>query len=356
MIIDHPVFKNLKSLGLYILIWILTMGIHFYILFGFYEQSMRVAVIDSLVFNTLFAFFGLSLWFTIGYSKPNKTNLFNLIFHHLTSLTIIVLIWISVGSYISQLFINNSEYQSLIVESIPWRVISAVFLYSIIALIYYLVMYYHDLQEKYKNEIQLNETIIESELNLLKSQINPHFLFNSLNSISSLTVSDGEKAREMIIKLSDFLRHTVSKDNNRFTVLGKEIENVKRYLEIEKVRFGKKLQFEFNLEGGCNEVFIPVMILQPLYENAVKHGVYESTDIVTIVSDCKMKEDHMWITILNNYDNEATQRKGAGIGLKNIKDRLKLIYKNDKLIKTTKSETEFKVELFIPYRSKNEEI
>ena len=356
MIIEHPVFKSTKSFGIYALIWILTMGIHFYILFGFYGESIEVAITDSLVFNTLFAVFGLSLWFTIGYSKPNKTNFFNLVFHHLTSLTIIVLMWISAGSYISQLFIESEEYQLFLIESIPWRVISAVFLYSIIALIYYLVMYYHDLQEKYQNEIQLNETIIESELNLLKSQINPHFLFNSLNSISSLTISDGEKAREMIIKLSDFLRHTVSKDNNRFTTLGKEIENVKRYLEIEKIRFGKKLQFEFNLEGECNEVAIPVMILQPLYENAVKHGVYESTSTVSIKTNCQMREDHLQISIVNNYDSDAAARKGAGIGLKNINDRLKLIYKNDKLIKTTKSESDFKVELFIPYRSKHEEI
>ncbi len=353
---EHPVFKTAKSFGIYVLIWILTMGIHFYILFGFYEQTMVVAITDSLVFNILFAFFGLSLWFTIGYTKPDKIHLFNQVFSHLTSLTIIVLIWISAGSYIAKLFIQSEEYQLLLTESIPWRVISAVFLYSIIALIYYLIMYYHDLQVKYKNEIQLNETIIESELNLLKSQINPHFLFNSLNSISSLTVSDGEKAREMIVKLSDFLRHTVSKDNNRFTVLGKEIENVKRYLEIEKIRFGEKLQFEFNLEGECNEVFIPVMILQPLYENAVKHGVYESTSTVLIRTNCKMKEDHLQITIINNYDSDAAARKGAGIGLKNIGDRLKLLYKNDKLLKTIKSESEFKVELFIPYRSKNEEI
>ena len=355
MIVDHPVFKSTKSFGIYAILWILTMGIHFYIMFGFYGQSITIAITDSLVFNLLYALFGLSLWFAVGFSKPNKTNLFNVIFNHITSLTIIILIWISLGSYIAKSIIANNDYQYFLIDTIPWRIISAVFLYSIIVLIYYLIMYYRDLQDRYQNELELKETIVEGELNLLKSQINPHFLFNSLNSISSLTISDGEKAREMIVKLSDFLRYTVSKDDLRFSDLGKEIENVIRYLEIEKVRFGEKVQFEFKLSGECQEKMIPVMILQPLYENAVKHGVYESIEPVFIRTECIMQKDHLHIIIKNNFDGDSS-KKGAGIGLKNIRDRLKLIYKHDQLLKTTKTEHEFIVELFIPYKVRNEKI
>ncbi len=332
------------------------MGIHFFILYSFYNQSIEVAITDALVFNFLFGFFGLSLWFAVSFTKPNDSNLFSLIFNHFSSLTIILLIWISLGSYIARTILPEPGYQSFLKESVLWRIISAVFYYSIIVLIYYLVMYYRDLQARYKNEIQLKETVVESELNLLKSQINPHFLFNSLNSISSLTVVNGEKAREMIIKLSDFLRYTVSKDNLRFSKFGKEIENVIRYLEIEKVRFGDKLQFDFQFDKDCEHQLIPIMILQPLYENAVKHGVYESTETVFIHTICKMQEDHFLITIDNNFEEDAVQRKGAGIGLKNIKDRLKLIYKHDQLLKTHKGENNFKVELFIPYKIKNETI
>ena len=350
MITDHPVFKSTRFLGLYIMFWILAMGIHFFILYSFYDQSIEVAITDSLVFNALFAFFGFSLWFAVSFTKPTDSNLFNIAFNHLTSLTIIILIWISLGSYIARSIIQDAEYGYFFSESVPWRIISALFLYSIIVLIYYLVIYYRDLQERYENEIQLKETIVESELNLLKSQINPHFLFNSLNSISSLTVANGEKAREMIIKLSDFLRYTISKDNVRFSDLGKEIENVIRYLEIEKIRFGNKLQFGFEIEEKCRKQLIPIMILQPLYENAVKHGVYESTKTIFIKTICCMKEDHLLISITNNFeDNAALSRKGTGIGLKNIRDRLKLIYKHDQLLKTSKKKEEFNVELYIPF-------
>ncbi len=356
MIIDHPVFKSIRSFILYVMIWVLIMGIHFFFLFGFYNQSIEVALTDTLVFNTLFAFFGLSLWFAVSFSKPTSSNLYSVIFNHITSVTIINIIWISLGSYIARSLVSEVEYQSLLKQSVPWRVISAVFFYSINALIYYLIIYYRDLQARHKNEIQLKETIVEGELNLLKSQINPHFLFNSLNSISSLTVVNGEKARDMIIKLSDFLRYTVSKDNLRFSEFGKEIENITRYLEIEKVRFGDKLQFDFKFSMDCEKQMIPIMILQPLYENAVKHGVYESAETVHITTECKMQEDHFLITITNNFDGDAIQRKGAGIGLKNIKDRLRLIYKHDQLLKTYKIDNFFKVELFIPYKIKNENI
>lgn len=338
------------------MIWVFIMGIHFFFLFRFYNQSLEVAITDTLVFNLLFAFFGLSLWFAVSFTKPNDSNLFSVIFNHFTSIAIIILIWISLGSYIATSIVPEIEYQSLLKLSVPWRVISGVFFYSINALIYYLIMYYRDLQARHKNEIQLKETIVESELNLLKSQINPHFLFNSLNSISSLTVVNGEKARDMIIKLSDFLRYTVSKDDLRFSEFGKEIENVIRYLEIEKVRFGDKLKFDFKFDKDCENQLIPIMILQPLYENAVKHGVYESAETVFITTECKAQEDHFLITIDNNFEGDAIQRKGAGIGLKNIKDRLKLIYKHDQLLKTHKKDNHFKVELFIPYKIKNENI
>lgn len=332
------------------------MGIHFFILFSFYDQTVAVAITDTLVFNLLFALFGLSLWFAASFTKPNSSNFFNVIFNHISSLTIIVLIWISLGSYISRSILPEPEYQSFLKESIPWRIITAVFFYSIIILIYYLVIYYRDLQARYLSEIHLKETVVESELNLLKSQINPHFLFNSLNSISSLTVVNGEKAREMIVKLSDFLRYTVSKDELKFSEFGKEIENVIRYLDIERIRFGEKLKFDFKFDKDCEQQLIPIMILQPLYENAVKHGVYESTETILIHTTCKMKEDHFLITINNNFEDDAIQRKGAGIGLQNIKDRLKLIYKHDQLLKTEKSKNNFKVELFIPYKIKNETI
>ena len=239
-----------------------------------------------------------------------------------------------------------------LVISIPNKVISGIIFYIVIALIYYLFIYYIKIQEKVNVESRLREVLKETELNMLKSQINPHFLFNSLNSISSLTITNPEKAREMVIKLSDFLRYSVSHNATSFTTLETEMANIQRYLEIEKVRFGEKLLFSFNLQGTCHNHQIPVMLLQPLFENAIKHGVYESTEQVSIVMDCEYKEGYLEIKIVNDFDPDAHPRKGTGIGLNNIRERLRLLYKNDKLLRTKVDGTRFFVFLSLPNTEK----
>ena len=194
----------------------------------------------------------------------------------------------------------------------------------------------------------MQELLKEAELNFLKAQINPHFLFNSLNSVSALTLSEPAKAQDMIIKLSDFLRYVISQNENKLSPLSKELENIQRYLEIEKIRFGDKLSFIFNVDEASMGFLIPVLILQPLYENAIKHGVYESIDPITIRTDVQLEENYLLITINNNYELEPVQFKGAGIGIKNIKERLNLMYHNPGLLIVKKTESNFEVQLTIP--------
>jgi len=344
----HPIVENKKAVLLYTLIWTLLIAIHFLVLYWVYDIIPLHAWMDSIIFNVLFAILSLSLWYVARYNSPSRSSILSLLINHLASLVLISVIWVALGSYLLNLIIVSTSYYEFLENTIPWRIISAVFFYFIISLIYYLLLYYNDLQERRSKELKLIDMVSESELNLLKSQINPHFLFNSLNSISSLTVSDASKAQEMIIKLADFLRYTVSKDDKRFTLLKNEMENIHRYLDIEKVRFGDKLLFEFTVDTNCQDVYIPIMILQPLYENALKHGVYESLEPIVIRTECKFQTDHVFIRIFNNYDPNSVVKKGAGIGLKNISDRLRLIYKHSDLIKIIKTETEFEVQLFIP--------
>jgi len=239
-------------------------------------------------------------------------------------------------------------YKDLLIISIPNKIVSGSIFYVVLALIYYLYVYYINLQERIKVESRLREVLKETELNMLKSQINPHFLFNSLNSVSSLTITNPEKARDMVIMLSDFLRYSVSTNNTSFTTLEKEMANIQRYLEIEKVRFGDKLVFAFKLEGTCKDHEIPVMLLQPLFENAIKHGVYESTEKVEIEMDCEYKEGFLEIRIVNDFDPHAHGRKGSGLGLKNIRERMRLLYHDSNLLKTAIVKNRFEVRLSIP--------
>lgn len=344
----HPVFQNRRTSMVYMLAWIVATAIHVLVLYSFYLDNFNLALTDGVIFNGIFAMLGLSLWYIVGYGKTSQKNLINSIINQITSWIVVLFVWIGLALLVVNVFSENREYIVFVNSSIPWRVISGTFYYFILVLIYYLIIYYRNLNEKHLNEEKLRGMIRETELKLLKSQINPHFLFNSLNSISSLTISDPKRAREMIIKLSDYLRYTVSADKDKLLPLEKEIENAKRYLEIEKVRFGEKLQFRFEIDPQCNQQMIPSMILQPLYENTIKHGVYESSEPIKVQTSCTKHGNHLGIVIRNNFDPEALPKKGTGTGLGNIRERLGLIYGNRELLKTEKKKTAFIVQLMIP--------
>ena len=145
--------------------------------------------------------------------------------------------------------------------------------------------------------------------------------------------------------LSNNAVQTVNFKKNK---LNEEINNAKLYLDIEKIRFDDKFEFVEKIDPKCKDLEVPSMILQPLFENAIKHGVYESLDKVTIKLSCGTEKGYFKIIVENNFDSEAIPRKGEGIGLKNIQNRLKLIYNQDNLLTSEKVNGIFKVNIFIP--------
>lgn len=347
---NHPFFDNRKLIFIYFAIWIVIATVHIFILQNIYQMRFESAIADSLVFNIMFSFFCIPLWYIVSFTKPGKYALLNQLINHVTSASIILIIWISAGNAIMRAVINDAAYDVYLEGSITWHVISGLFFYSIMVLIYYIIIYYNDMKERSIRESRLNDVVKQVELDNLRSQINPHFLFNSLNSISSLTITSPEKAQEMIIKLSDLLRYSISQSENNMSTLQAELDNIKRYLDIEQTRFGNKLIQEYKVEKECLSREIPAMILQPIFENAVKHGVYESTEPIKIITTCYRKDNVLILNISNNFDMESHSRKGAGIGLKNIKERLKLIYGSYDLLKTQTESSIFIAELSIPQK------
>lgn len=345
----NPIIKNRKYLISYSSIWVLIILIQFFFLNYFQDIDLGVAIVDSLVFNILMAIFGFCLWNILRFKLMNQHNFFDQTVNHLLSAIAFITLWISCCYYILTYFeANNADYCAFLLRSLPSRTIVGVFFYLIFILLYYIILYYEDLQKKMHIENELNKLVKEAELNALKAQINPHFLFNSLNSISSLTMTKPDKAQEMVIKLSDFLRYSLSHDKNEKTSLRNEMENIQRYLDIEKTRFGNRLRFESNIQEACLETQIPNMILQPLFENAIKHGVYKSTEEILIELSCVPTESFFEIHILNDFDPEVTRPKGEGIGLKNIKSRMALIYGRSDLVEIHPGKIDFEVVLRIP--------
>jgi LytS/YehU family sensor histidine kinase len=220
--------------------------------------------------------------------------------------------------------------------------------YALLVTVYYLVINFRELKERIQRESQLTGLLKEAELNMLRSQIRPHFLFNSLNSISSLTMTDPGKAQEMVIKLSELMRYSLNLPDTMISTLENELNHVELYLDIEKVRFGERLAFEKQVEPGSLEWNVPVMMLQPLLENSVKYGVYGSSEPTRIRLAARLDEGVLEIRIGNSYDSAAIVKKGTGTGLKNIRARLLNLYGTSSLMKIDQAENYFEVILRIP--------
>ncbi|MGZ4091115.1 MAG: sensor histidine kinase, partial [Bacteroidia bacterium] len=188
-----------------------------------------------------------------------------------------------------------------------------------------------------------------AEYRALQSQIQPHFLFNSLNSINALVVSEPHQARKMIQNLSDFLRGTLKKDENKPVLLKEEIELLKLYLDIEKVRFGHRMSIDFNVEESALDKTLPPLLLQPIVENAIKFGLYNVLSDVKITISATTQANALLVTVTNPFDEKtAVTRRGEGFGLSLIQRRLQLIYHRADLLKIEKQEGVFKTLILIP--------
>lgn len=343
----HPILTG-NGYKYYVVVWFVIILVHSSVLYFFYDFQLNPAVLDSLVFNVIFSGVVPGLWFVVMYGGLNKDS-YSLLITHIGAASLTLFVWMGLSNLILKaIFVSNTVYLSFLSDTFLWRGIIGCLIYSISVLIFYLIKYYQDMQKRMHRELELQNLLMDTELRMLKSQINPHFIFNSLNSISALTTIKPESAREMVIKLSDFLRYSLGKENSELNTLSQEMDNASLYLEIERVRFGDRLKFEKEIGEGCSEVMVPNLILQPLLENAIKFGVYDNTEDVTIKLECDRTDDAIALSVINTYDREAVPTKGAGVGLENVKKRLNLVYHGKGQVQVKKSDGMFHVGLIIP--------
>ena len=208
------------------------------------------------------------------------------------------------------------------------------------------------IKEHQQDELRIKENeqlARETELAGLRQQLQPHFLFNSLNSISALTIAQPDQARKMIEQLSDFLRGTVKKDGKQMVSLEEELHHLQLYLDIEKVRFGHRLDTQVIADEKTLSMKLPSLLLQPLVENAIKFGLYDTVGEVIISIHSKAEANSLVIQITNPFDPSTTiPRSGTGFGLKSVQRRLALLFYRSDLLTTEQKENIFTTTVKIP--------
>ena len=215
-----------------------------------------------------------------------------------------------------------------------------------VSFIFLFVKYFLNYKRKKDEETQLSKEKIESELKMLKAQLNPHFLFNTLNNIYSLSLDNSPKTPVAIGKLSDILDHVLYKCNNQLVSLSSEIELLKNYIELEKLRYDERLEITFDTQIE-NDIQIPPLLLLSLVENAFKHGAGEDSGSPKITILVLQKANHFTFEISNTVSKIEETKEKAKIGLQNIRKQLELIYSNQYVLEIQSITGFFKVTLQI---------
>jgi two-component system, LytTR family, sensor kinase len=294
-----------------------------------------IALTDSLVSNSLIALSCGFLSNNMQYYLPKKERYWYILLISLILSGIILLTCKAVLVPLISGLTDGASYPLFFNRSWPVR-FDIVFLQvgcmSILSVLWY------STEEEQENRQRRNDAerlAKEAELFKLRQQLAPHFLFNSLNSISALIGSRPEQARKMIQQLSDFLRGNLKKEEQQWVPLSEELQYLELYLDIEKVRFGHRLSTAICCEDECLGMRIPPMLLQPIVENAIKFGLYDTTDAVTISIRARFENNYVRVEVENPFDPETSRpKKGTGFGLTSIQRRLYLLFARPDLLET----------------------
>ncbi|MFZ3215463.1 MAG: histidine kinase [Candidatus Acidiferrales bacterium] len=350
----HPIFTQLRRLGLYLLVWAPITALLAYLLTIPGKITAREAVILSIPLCLIYAFMCLSCWYSCKGNSLEQYGLGRLLTTHVTAAFIASLIWSFGAAGLASGLSRMPSFSGLGVRfrpEIPLIFGTGLLLYLLSVAFYYVILAVEASRDAEARVMKASVLARDAELRALKAQVNPHFLFNSLNSISALTSSDPSKAREMCILLGDFLRRTLGLGEKSAIPLEEELSLIRAFLAVEKVRFGARIHMEENIDAAALHVPVPPLLLQPLVENAVVHGIANLVEGGWIRLDCHSQNGDLAITVENSFDPEAPPRRKSGVGLANVRQRLQARYGSRATFSVNTEGDRYRVALTLPSES-----
>jgi two-component system LytT family sensor kinase len=338
-------FSARRFLIAFSIAWIVLMADHAILLY-WYDFTLGTAIVDSLITNIPLLGVCLLVMNTVRYYLPGREQYMNV----LIMCIVLTILWSVVTKWLLSLILGDiPRYEEFIHRSGIIRVSIGFLVLGIVTM---MGINWYTWQEQQVNEerkIDAEKLAREAELFKLRQQLQPHFLFNSLNSINALIGIRPEEARKMVQQLSDFLRGTIKKEETQWVNLMEEIQYLQLYLDIEKVRFGHRLATVIDIEESAKQMKLPALLLQPIVENAIKFGLYDTTGETVIRLSAFSLEGELLIRVSNPFDPETSSPKqGTGFGLKSVQRRLYLLFARHDLLATDVKENIFTITVKIP--------
>jgi two-component system, LytTR family, sensor histidine kinase AlgZ len=346
----HPLLANRGRITLYLLVWLPLAGLLGYLLSVTGQLSLIEAESLAIPLCLVYAFICLSPWYLCRVLPLGPSHLSKLLVNHTAAAVAAGLLWVVLAELYA-LGLGRYFFPQLnqrFSPQLPVLFGEGVLLYLLAVALHYVLLSVETSKEAETREQEARTLAREAELKALKAQINPHFLFNSLNSISALATVDGVRAREMCIKLSDFLRSTLSLGEKPSISFKEELALAKSYLDVEQVRFGARLRTEFHADPNCDGCVVPPLFLQPLVENAVKHGIAGLVDGGAIRLEAACGDGRLLVKVQNEFDPDAPPSDRRGLGLGNVRGRLRALYEQDARLDARAAGDQFIVEVELP--------
>lgn len=337
----HPILGSFRRLGLYLLAWAPLAALLAWLMAVSASVPWRAAIAMSFPLCFLYAFVCLSAWYPCRTSFRDHQRPIKFLQSITIQMVVVSVFWNICAEVWARALAETDYFPDLVTHLpriMPLLMGTGVFFYLASVALFYSILSEQSSRELEARAAQAHVFAREAELKALKAQVNPHFLFNSLNSISALTTSDASKAREMCVLLGDFLRRTLGLGEKTAIPLEEELSLIHAFLAVEKIRFGPRIQMEENIDKDALAQLVPPLLLQPLVENAVVHGVAGLVEGGEIRLDAHCRDGNLSITVANDFDPDAPPRRKGGVGLANVRQRLEARY-GDRATFAAKAET-----------------
>jgi hypothetical protein len=347
----HPILADGRRLGAYLVAWALIGALIAVQLALAASFDWLEAIAFALPLTLVFGFVGLGAFWVCQAAPLQLSRMVRSLGTQLIAAVTSAVLWLGAGYGWAMLLERLDVFPGLVTKQVQaaWLMLGLGFaLFLLTAAVNYLLMAMGASQAAERRALQFEISSREAELRALRAQIHPHFLFNSLNSINALIAAKPEEARRLCVGLADFLRHSLTFGSREAITLAEELALAERLLSIEKVRFGERLSHVIVANDEARSCVVPPLLLQPLVENAVTHGIAERLEGGQIRIEAARDGAFLRIAISNPRDADAPRRPGTGIGLQNVRRRLAALHGDEGELRTVASDDAFRVELRLP--------
>jgi sensor histidine kinase YesM len=345
----HPILARGGRLALYFGLWLLVSALLAVLLAGGVGLTWLQAALVSLPSALVYAFVCLSAWYVARSLPIKSTGTSRILTTGIVASMLSSAVWLAITSGWLSLLVSRgwlppaarTGHQGLIFGF-------GVLLYVISLAVGYLLVVFDESREAERRAMQVQVLARDAELRSLRSQLDPHFLFNCLHSISALTTANPPAARRMCLLLGEFLRETLALGTESRITMARELKLAERFLAVERIRFGDRLDVDLATDAEADACLVPPLLLQPLVENAVTHGIAHLLERGTIRIAASRTPGRVSIVVENPCDPDRPRRTGAGVGVSNVRARLQALYGSEAVVKSSEQGGIWRMELSFP--------